>query len=326
MTKLNNNIQSETTLFHYCGTETFLNIIANKTLRLSDIAKSNDYKETKWLFEYIEDEIIKQFEEAPFFRGEYIRGLSEIETVKLIVRNVMEKMKNRSEELMYVSCLSADDDKLSQWRGYADDGSGLAIGFNFHSLNTLITKCKELYLMKVLYPEDINTVSQEIKDYSERVLDSIHRALANNKLETLLNNEYGAIDIFHELSSRIFIRKSISFKNPAFKEENEWRIIFDGEFSKSTDWDCWYDPKEGRPKLYGEHAELFPNGLQFRAQKNKIVSYFDLSFKGFEESIIDSITIGPKSEIQKSDLDQVLGYYGYDITEIKINKSTSTYR
>jgi hypothetical protein len=40
------------TVYHYCSLETFLNIINNKTIRLSDINKSNDYLETKTTIEF----------------------------------------------------------------------------------------------------------------------------------------------------------------------------------------------------------------------------------------------------------------------------------
>lgn len=45
-------------LYHYCNVETFLNIIRNKTIRLSDITKSNDNMEGKWLFTFVEKEVL----------------------------------------------------------------------------------------------------------------------------------------------------------------------------------------------------------------------------------------------------------------------------
>ncbi|GJM75720.1 hypothetical protein HMSSN036_79360 [Paenibacillus macerans] len=55
-------------------------------------------------------------------------------------------------------------------------------------------------------------------------------------------------------------------------------------------------------------------------------SFFDLSFKGHENTIIKEIIIGPKSDIQESDIYQLLSYYGYEANDMKINKSKSTYR
>lgn len=35
-------------IYHYCSLETFSQIIKNKTIRLSDLNKTNDYMEKKW--------------------------------------------------------------------------------------------------------------------------------------------------------------------------------------------------------------------------------------------------------------------------------------
>lgn len=307
-------------LFHYCSSETFLNIIKNKTIRLSDISKSNDYKETKWLLEYIEGEIVRQFKEQPFFKGQLIYALDEITTLELLVKSIKERMLERSEELFYVACFSEEGDKLSQWRGYADDGCGLSIGFSIDSLKTLINKEESLKLFKVEYPEqDNNSSSAQIRKHSKDIVESILCAITMGDTKKLFSRETYAIDVFHELSSRIFIQESIRFKNPAFKEEAEWRIVFDDEVDKYANWEDWYDEVEDTSLLHGEIAALFPHGLQFKAYRNKIVSFFDLSFKGHEEAIINEIIIGPKSDIQEGDIYQLLSYYGYAAADIKIN-------
>lgn len=40
----------ENLLYHYCSLDTFLSIVQNRTIRLSDITKSNDAKELTWFF------------------------------------------------------------------------------------------------------------------------------------------------------------------------------------------------------------------------------------------------------------------------------------
>ena len=40
-------------IYHYCSIETFFAIIQNKTLRLSDLNKTNDYMEKKWANRFI---------------------------------------------------------------------------------------------------------------------------------------------------------------------------------------------------------------------------------------------------------------------------------
>lgn len=40
-------------IYHYCLLDTFTQIIKNKTLRLSDLNKTNDYMEKKWGIDFL---------------------------------------------------------------------------------------------------------------------------------------------------------------------------------------------------------------------------------------------------------------------------------
>lgn len=46
-------------IYHYCSVDTLIAIIQNKTLRLSDLNKTNDYMEKKWAKKLIID-ILKE--------------------------------------------------------------------------------------------------------------------------------------------------------------------------------------------------------------------------------------------------------------------------
>lgn len=48
------------TIYHYCSLSTFLTIIDKKTLRLSNVLKSNDYLERKYVLLQCEDLIVDQ--------------------------------------------------------------------------------------------------------------------------------------------------------------------------------------------------------------------------------------------------------------------------
>jgi hypothetical protein len=50
-------------LYHYCSLETFIAIISNKCLRLSDLSKSNDYMERKWIMNIVEEALDKSFKD-----------------------------------------------------------------------------------------------------------------------------------------------------------------------------------------------------------------------------------------------------------------------
>jgi len=196
-------------LYHYCSVETFLNIIRNKTIRLSDVGKSNDYMETKWLLEYFEKEVIRQYQENPsILSNQVIYGLDDIDTIKFLVQNEKQKMMRRTDHLFYTACFSENGDKLSQWRGYADDGYGVSLGFNFNVLKSISEKDELLKLNKVIYPNE--ETPNEIKVYAEKYLNSIYGLIFDGKTKDIYFNDYSSGDAFFELSSRVLLQNSIN--------------------------------------------------------------------------------------------------------------------
>ena len=102
-------------LYHYCGLDAFLSIIKNSTLWLSDIRKSNDYLECV----YCRDKI-----------NEKIRGFLEDDKEALEAWDFGYNINSdlSMDMISYVACFSENKDQLSQWRGYADNGAGIAVG------------------------------------------------------------------------------------------------------------------------------------------------------------------------------------------------------
>lgn len=52
-----------------------------------------------------------------------------------------------------ITCFSFENDLLSQWRAYGQDGEGMAIGFDFAYLKRLFEGQKEILIDKVSYKE-----------------------------------------------------------------------------------------------------------------------------------------------------------------------------
>lgn len=314
------------TLYHYCSLDAFLNIIRNKSIRMSDIGKSNDFMEAKWLFEFFEEEVLHQYNEEPFINSNrVIYGLSDIDTLRFLIRNEKNKMINRNDELFYVTCFSEEGDVLSQWRGYADDGFGVSIGFDSEVLKTIASNEELLQLKKVVYPRSKELIHKEIKSHARSFLESVYYAISQGDTKDIYFNDY-SLDSFYSVSTKALLQESLFYKNPAFQEEKEWRLVLNEELDKSSsEWEVWNYIEENTPESY--FWERFPAGLQFRNTRSKLISFFDLSFKGFEQQIIKEIYIGPKSEVEENDMYQLLGYYGYQVLdEITVKKSKSTYR
>ena len=125
-------------LYHYCSTQKMYGIMSGRQLRMSDITKSNDYDEVYMFFPGIiyamRDVYYKN--SFPFeFAGE-----TDERGMEILFRLAYDYFKMEFDKggvTNFVICFCEEGDKLSQWRGYANDGNGISIGFNKKILSSL---------------------------------------------------------------------------------------------------------------------------------------------------------------------------------------------
>ena len=199
-------------------------------------------------------------------------------------------------------CFSGSKDKLSQWRGYAQDGKGISIGFD-----------KELL-------EELNQISEFHIAFGKVIYDNpqeyVQRIIADN----IKKLEYkGVGHVALELSENY--RMQFPFvKNPGFKEENEWRAVVCSLI--------------GHYNIPSSDNILFSK-VKYRTSNSKLIPYIEMNFEKVKQSIIKEIFIGPKSEVEVEDIVNLLSYYGYYDgieggynfqTPVDIQKSDTTYR
>ena len=120
-------------VYHYCSLDTFFSIITNKTLRLSDVAKSNDNLEVMWLKKIMTKMMEKENMSYEFFNDKIKKAYS-LEKYKEKLMEKTDKFFEQREikSKFFAICFSGmeSEDMLSQWRGYGDDGKGVAIAFD----------------------------------------------------------------------------------------------------------------------------------------------------------------------------------------------------
>lgn len=196
------------TLHHYCSTETFMAIVASKTIRLSALSMSNDSEEGRLVLRLTEK-------------------LGELNRTDPAV---IASLKSHWNEVVAANeglgfCLSERSDLLSQWRGYAAQGRGVSIGFSTEFLER----------MSVTDESDEHFATLERVEYGEQQqlheYEPTFRALANAIEEASGYLQYGAVSISEKLKAalnhklRPWTRKIYAFKNDGFAEEREWRML-----------------------------------------------------------------------------------------------------
>ena len=172
-------------LYHYCSIDAFQSIIQSRRIWLSDLSKSNDSQEGKIASRIILDALKEDYghtrDELDFIQKDYER----------IARGI---------SCMGIS-LSAKKDRLSQWRGYGDDGKGIALGFSGKWL------IQTSYLRPVYYSKEDQTqlISAHIRDLST--------VIKNNDLASVKKRLF-------TIGQEILYQ----YKDDFFSEEDEWRL------------------------------------------------------------------------------------------------------
>jgi hypothetical protein len=277
------------TIFHYCTGQSFFEIITFKKLWLNSLFETNDYLERRWL-----DGILKKkLEEKQGNTQEYITFSKSVQILYTL---------NNEMVVPYFFSFSQHKDLLSQWRGYADDGQGFALGFNPQffeiSYNVPFTSAN---------PEDaigIFDVIYDQKGLNQRVDETISFYWKHFEADNYVQNSPAMIECVVNL-----VRLATRAKNPSFSEEHEWRICYTPIIRYGR----------GKHEILGK---LTP--MKFRIKNgNHLTSYFEFPFNA---PALTAIVIGPKNNTFPETIRDFLFINGFDITKIEIAKSNASYR
>jgi hypothetical protein len=212
-----NNKNRPTHLAHYTSIEALEKIISTNELLFSNPLFMNDFQEMRFgIFEG--QKIMSQL-------GQDSRVLSSVgglDNFGVISKSYQEAFRNFDVNHsfdVYVFCLSEydwvgqPDGRLSMWRGYGANGQGAAIVFNTQFIT--VVPDSPLLIAKVNYAPNSDRINW-INSAFNRCLD----ILISNEI-TQLNLSITGANMF-----QLMLFESLVSKNPGFKEEEEWRIIY----------------------------------------------------------------------------------------------------
>lgn len=284
--KPNVDHKNNSTLFHYCSTETFLSIVQNKCLWFSDINTMNDYGEMHWGYENFE-----------------IAAGQVMETVGREFLDKIDEILHKSQTVILpmICSLSTDGDVLSQWRAYADNGTGLALGMNSEKLAALSINMGGIEYDQNKQISCIRAAILAIHDVYNNMPDKDRNAFFFDECAKL------SVDLNY-------------FKNPAFSEEKEVRMVRAvNVIEEKGDWKLKDSGGTGERKS----RKKLP--VEFRSAKNGgIISYVKVPLTGLGNELFTEVILGPKSINNGREISMVLNAAGYK--NCKIKKSTATLR
>jgi hypothetical protein len=269
-------------IYHYCDATAFLAICTGKKMRFSDAFSMNDFMEMHWGY--------RVWERAATVLLERV-GREFLDRIDVVLHGFGLR------GLPVVSCYSKLGDVLSQWRAYADDGQGYAIGFHAQSLLQMSVRPLE-----VLYEED-----QQIFELQAGIL-ALHKSAASEETP-----EFG-------LLSNLLAADLAALKNPAFKEEQEVRLLHLLDFEESN----------SSLRLVDAGGRTFTKEVQgvpvsFRMRQNAPVAYIDLDFSDVgETNPIKQVIVGPKNGALLSGISVFLETIG--LGGVEVRRSQASYR
>lgn len=223
-----------------------------------------------------------------------------------VVRIFIERY-HQSKFSPFICCFSSNGDLLSQWRAYAEDGCGFAIGFesdHFELSNDLpciaFNDKTKLTLNKIEY--DIERQKSTVSTFMRSALDYVEAELRSTQLPTTLIRGLDGLAGYAALA-----------KNPAFSEEQEYRLI--------------HMPMIIASKITNKTTDtVFAcSEMKYRTSNNRIIPYFEYDFSQLvAKGSIAEIIAGPKNQTTDMDLKMLTGSSGYEATKIK--RSSASYR
>lgn len=266
-------------LTYYCSEHVFLSFLQHKQLWLTSLSQSNDSSEGLWMRDHWLNSFLK------------IKDTAEIWRLKSGAEICIEQACKERAALGV--CFSEEEDLLSQWRGYADDGRGFAITFDQDKLKHVAqdNADNKLELTKVAYGDQdhdkINEINCMLTDTFREDINSFAGANGFAGLRVNLERRQEYEDAARSL---------FTVKNGAFHEEKEWRLFTYGTLSSFE-------------------------GVKLRGTGNALSPYLPATIP---TDAVARVTLGPVNKTPEHVLEFALESNGFNDATVK--QSRASYR
>ena len=182
----------------------------------------------------------------------------------------------------FVCCFSEDGDDLGQWRAYAADGQGYALGFDRQELEDAFLALYHEGVKEGVYNPFIGTFSV---NYNKGDAQKIHEELiecAKPFLEPLDQETYDPesvrqflIRLSVNLSTDLLLT-SLFFKDGTFRNEQEYRFLQVLESAAGAE------------------------DIKYRPRSHSLVKYREFDWRNLAPNALRKIVIGPAADLKAS--------------------------
>lgn len=274
-------------LYHYTTAQGLLGILRSNALWATDLNYMNDFSELNYAWKLIDTEWTK------------IAGSNSKLTPPDLENPFRDTILRFTEFIKpsgaFAVCFCENEDQLSQWRAYAEKGTGYSLGFNKNRLRQGplgINGLKEIDYDPDTQMKTIKSVLETYIRENQKLIQASDHPTQQSKMMNVLG------EVFRSLYPNFFF-----YKDPVFKEEKEWRHI------------DIRDLKDEVPDL------------NFREMKGTVVPYIETRFSPMEPGkknrlplveIIQGPLVDPS--LGERSLGLLLKKYGYDDVQVRRSK------
>jgi Protein of unknown function (DUF2971) len=251
-------------IYHYTNDLGLRGILENGRLWLSGMFSLNDpselYHGISHALKILKEKVKKGPREAALFTE--------------ILQGVLEKGLEQSAHY-FVCSFSSDGDDLGQWRAYADNGRGYALGFDGKALESAFANTN---------PTPNNSTFPI--SYKDSVLVGIQQKMIDSMFDLIslprgmdLNGETIAA-YMHQLAVKLLqnaVYASLFFKHEAYENEKEFRFL----------------------QVFS-HGPSPPN-LKQRFRTYELIKYREFDWRAIDAGALKQIIVGPAADRRKGE-------------------------
>jgi hypothetical protein len=191
-------------LYHYTSLGSILKIIPERALHATDARFLTDSSEMRVIVENLKSAMTSVANPDDFTAGFHAQ-----------FRAWLDNRLSEPGNAVFVTCFTQNGNLLSQWRSYGDPGKGLSIGFDpekladtAYSQSFMVEKCiYESDRQKVVAAEVLSAIEQQAR-----------LAFPDSPARTFFQPIFDGVETD-------LLKIAVLFKDHAFSEENEWRLV-----------------------------------------------------------------------------------------------------
>lgn len=314
-------------LYHYCSNKKCFSILESKTLRMSDVAKSNDYSELELFYPQILSELRMEYINSPFpIKYKEFYKNAAFDYLLDETYDYWNYRFSSGDFSNLMVCFSSVKDSLSQWRGYSDNGRGCCLTFSKAAIARYCENTQGLLRFeKITYLSD-SQVDNLVKKEARLLYNSL-KAFSIQDTSTTLDPPDKDADAFlanhlDNLLEEFFI-DSLKYKSKSFCEEDEWRIFMTHSIKRHRQL-IMSDKKLNHQMQNAESKNEVYRDICFQITDDDIIPYYSIELVELGNRGFRGIILGPKNHIRRKDIELYLQQHGYN--KIEIQRSQITYR